>query len=46
MTHLPFIVASYGITLITIIVLSVGAARRLRRARAQLASLEKITHQS
>ncbi len=46
MTHLNFIVASYGITLITIIVLSVGSARRLRRARVQLASLETENHPS
>ncbi|WP_143296283.1 heme exporter protein CcmD [Acetobacter okinawensis] len=43
MTHLPYIVASYGLATVMALVLSIGAALRLRRARARLAALEQ-TH--
>ena len=41
MTHLPYIIAAYGLTLGVAIVLSVNAALRLRRARARLATIER-----
>ncbi|QEO16490.1 heme exporter protein CcmD [Acetobacter vaccinii] len=41
MTHLPYILASYGLAAAMAIVLSLGAALRLRRARARLAALEQ-----
>ena len=40
MTHLPFIVAAYAITLSLAAWLSVGAALRLSRARRRLAAFE------
>lgn len=43
MTHLPYIVASYGLATVMALVLSVGAALRLKRDRARLARLEQ-TH--
>ena len=43
MTHLPYIVASYGLAAIMALVLSLGAALRLKRDRARLAALEQ-TH--
>lgn len=43
MTHLPYILASYGLAAIMALVLSLGAAFRLRRDRARLAALEQ-TH--
>lgn len=40
MTHLPYILASYGLALGVALVLSIGAALRLRRDRVRLAALE------
>ncbi|ACI52665.1 conserved hypothetical protein [Gluconacetobacter diazotrophicus PA1 5] len=40
MTHLPYIVASYGMTIGLAIILGGGAALRLRRAKARLATVE------
>ncbi|GEN64376.1 hypothetical protein [Acetobacter oeni] len=40
MTHLPYIIASYGLAFGLALFLSVGAALRLRRDRARLAALE------
>ncbi|WP_173583302.1 hypothetical protein [Acetobacter musti] len=40
MTHLPYIVASYGLAIGLATFLSVGAAVRLRRDRVRLATLE------
>ncbi|MCQ9155460.1 heme exporter protein CcmD [Acidomonas methanolica] len=42
MTHLPFIAASYGVTAVAVLVLTVQAALRLRRARTRLAQLEAL----
>lgn len=41
MTHLPYIAASYGLAALMALVLSIGAALRLRRDRARLAALEQ-----
>ncbi|GAB6966621.1 hypothetical protein JCM25156A_06580 [Komagataeibacter kakiaceti JCM 25156] len=41
MTHLPYIVAAYGLTIGVAMILSVNAALRLRRARARLAAIEQ-----
>ena len=40
MTHLPYIVASYGLVLGSALILSLQAALRLRSARRRLAMLE------
>lgn len=40
MTHLPFIIASYGLFIALALYLSAGAALRLRTARLKLLSLE------
>ncbi|WP_165832008.1 hypothetical protein [Novacetimonas pomaceti] len=39
MTHLPYIIAAYGLTLVVAVTLSLNAAIRLRRAR--LATIER-----
>lgn len=41
MTHLPYIVASYAVTLAGVLWLGVGARWRLRRATRRLASLDQ-----
>lgn len=41
MTHLPYILASYGLFAGLAIVLTVNAALRLKTARARLALLER-----
>ncbi|GBQ93255.1 heme exporter protein CcmD [Asaia krungthepensis] len=41
MTHLPYIAASYGLTLAAIAVLGSQLVWRLRRARQRLALVEK-----
>ncbi|MBB2167366.1 heme exporter protein CcmD [Gluconacetobacter aggeris] len=41
MTHLPYIVTAYGLTIGLAVILGGGAALRLRRARARLAALER-----
>ncbi|MBV1833671.1 heme exporter protein CcmD [Novacetimonas pomaceti] len=41
MTHLPYIIAAYGLTLVVAVTLSLNAAIRLRRARARLATIER-----
>ncbi|MBB2196126.1 MAG: heme exporter protein CcmD [Gluconacetobacter sp.] len=41
MTHLPYIVAAYGMTIGLAVILGTGAALRLRRARARLAAIER-----
>ena len=40
MTHLPFIAAAYGLTLIVVGWLSVDCWQRMRRAKAQLAKID------
>lgn len=40
MTHLPYILASYGLFAGLATILAVGAALRLKAARAKLATLE------
>ncbi|WP_173577201.1 hypothetical protein [Acetobacter fallax] len=40
MTHLPYIITSYGLAIGLALFLSIGAALRLRRDRARLAALE------
>ncbi|MCH4092571.1 hypothetical protein [Acetobacter sp.] len=40
MTHLPYILASYGLAGSLAVILSAGAALRLKRDRLKLASLE------
>ncbi|WP_086643755.1 hypothetical protein [Acetobacter sp. DsW_063] len=40
MTHLPYILAAYGLAAALALYLSIGAALRLRRDRARLATLE------
>ncbi len=40
MTHLPFIIASYGLSVLVVAALALNAARRASRARAKLASLD------
>jgi len=40
MTHLPFIIASYGLTLLVVVWLGVDAWRRNRTARARLAAID------
>ncbi|GBQ98041.1 hypothetical protein AA23498_3079 [Acetobacter nitrogenifigens DSM 23921 = NBRC 105050] len=40
MTHLPYILAAYGLAGALALYLSIGAALRLRRDRARLATLE------
>ncbi|WP_173569557.1 hypothetical protein [Acetobacter conturbans] len=40
MTHLPYILAAYGLAAGFAVFLSVGAALRLKRDRARLAALE------
>ncbi|MDR6182657.1 heme exporter protein CcmD [Asaia bogorensis] len=41
MTHLPYIVASYAVTLVMIGAFTLPLVLRLRRARARLALLEQ-----
>lgn len=41
MTHLPYILASYGLATLIALVLSIGAALRLKQARTRLAVLER-----
>ncbi|MFT9257105.1 MAG: heme exporter protein CcmD [Acetobacter sp.] len=41
MTHLPYILASYGLAAIMALTLAIGAALRLRRDKARLAALER-----
>lgn len=40
MTHLPYILAAYGLSLAVPIAFAVGAAGRLARARRRLAALD------
>lgn len=40
MTHLPFIAGAYGLTLATVLWLTLGAASRVHRARRRLAALD------
>lgn len=40
MTHLPFIAASYGLFIGAAVLLSAGAATRLRRAGARLRAID------
>lgn len=40
MTHLPFIMASYGLTIVVVGWLSVDCVLRTRRARARLAAID------
>ncbi len=41
MTHLPYIVASYGLTIAVVCWLSIGAWRRTVRAKHMLAELDR-----
>jgi heme exporter protein D len=41
MTHLPYIVAAYGMTIGLAVILGGNAALRLRRAKARLATVER-----
>ncbi|RFD20761.1 heme exporter protein CcmD [Komagataeibacter melaceti] len=41
MTHLPYIVAAYGLTIGVAMVLSINATLRLRQARRRLAAIEQ-----
>ncbi|GBQ06136.1 MULTISPECIES: hypothetical protein [Acetobacter] len=41
MTHLPYILASYGLATVIALTLSIGAALRLKKARMRLAVLER-----
>nr|WP_298796677.1 heme exporter protein CcmD [uncultured Acetobacter sp.] len=41
MTHLPYILASYGLAALIALALSIGAALRLKQARMRLAVLER-----
>lgn len=41
MTHLPYILASYGLAALIALTLSIGAALRLKKARMRLAVLER-----
>lgn len=43
MTHLPYILASYGLAAVIALTLSIGAALRLKKARIRLAALERPT---
>jgi heme exporter protein CcmD len=40
MTHLPYIAASYGLTVLIVVWLGLGAWRRSARARRKLAELD------
>jgi heme exporter protein CcmD len=40
MTHLPYIVASYGLTLAVVLWLGIGAWQRTNQARAKLAEID------
>lgn len=40
MTHLPYILASYGLAGSLVLILSISAALRLKRDRVKLATLE------
>jgi heme exporter protein D len=40
MTHLPFVLGAYGVTLAMAVFLSVSASVRLSRARTRLAAVE------
>ncbi len=40
MTHLPFIAASYAVFFASVAWLAVGAALRLKRAKARLAAID------
>ena len=46
MTHLPYIVASYGLAAIMALVLSIGAALRLWCTRVRLSALEQTHNRS
>jgi heme exporter protein D len=41
MTHLPYIAAAYGLTLVVVVVFSVDAWRRAASARRRLAALDR-----
>ncbi len=40
MTHLPYIAASYGLTLAVVLWLGIGAWQRTSRARVKLAQID------
>jgi hypothetical protein len=40
LTHLPFIVAAYAVTVVTVVLYGVAAAMRLGRSRRLLAAAE------
>lgn len=40
MTHLPYIVASYGLTVVVVVWLGLDAWRRTARARKRLAAID------
>jgi hypothetical protein len=44
MTHLPFIVASYGLTVVVGVAYAVDAWTRMGRARRRLAAIDPRTH--
>jgi heme exporter protein D len=44
MTHLPFIIAAYGLTVLVAVVFSVDAWTRMRRASRRLAAIDPRVH--
>jgi hypothetical protein len=44
MTHLPFIIASYGLTVLVAAVFSIDAWTRMGRARRRLAAIDPRAH--
>jgi heme exporter protein CcmD len=40
MTHLPYIAASYGLTVVVVLWLSMNAWQRTKQARAKLAQID------
>ncbi len=44
MTHLPFIVASYGLTVVVVVWLCADCVLRSRKARARLAEIDPREH--
>ena len=46
MTHLPYIVASYTITLVVVLWLGIGAWHRVGVARRKLAAIDPRAHRT
>ena len=46
MTHLPYIIAAYGLTALVAVVFTVDAWTRMNRARRRLAAIDPRAHRT